>query len=183
MHTSLTSLSKLISLVLRHKPETLGLALDKHGWIPVNALLEALNTAGHSIDRVLLQHIVDTNDKQRFALSDDGLYIRANQGHSRTVDLALVPAQPPAVLYHGTATRFLDSIRCEGLLPKSRQHVHLSRDVETAEAVGQRHGKVALLTVQAETMWKNGIEFYQSSNGVWLTAHVPVQFLEFPDKG
>lgn len=181
MNTSLPSLSKLLSLVLRHKPETLGLALDENGWVSVDALLEALAATEYSVDRALLQHIVDTNDKQRFAFSDDGLFIRANQGHSLAVDLVLAPIQPPVLLYHGTATRFLESIRREGLLPRSRQHVHLSNDVGTALAVGQRYGKPVVLTVQAQKLWESGIQFYQADNGVWLTKTVPPLFLEFPD--
>lgn len=182
MKTSLVSLSKLLSLVLRHKPETLGLSLDEHGWLRVDTLLAALGAKGYTVDRTLLQQLVETNDKQRFLLSDDGLYIRANQGHSLSVDLALVPVQPPALLYHGTATRFLSSIQREGLLPRNRQHVHLSHDRETAHAVGKRHGKPVVLTVQAETMWGSGRAFYQATNGVWLTDTVPPQFLLFPNE-
>lgn len=181
MAISLTSLSKLVSLVLRHKPETLGLSLDNNGWLHIDTLLEALRAKGHTVDRALLQHLVETNDKQRFALSDDGLYIRANQGHSLAVDLALAPVQPPALLYHGTATRFLDSIRSEGLVPRSRQHVHLSRDVETALVVGKRHGKPVVLVVQAEAWWSSGGQFYQAENGVWLADAVPPQFLNIPE--
>lgn len=179
MKNDLTQLSKFLSLVLRHKPETVGLVLDEHGWVDVNALLDALNTSGTTVDRNLLQHVVDTSDKKRFAFSDDGQRIRANQGHSLAVDLALTPVQPPDILYHGTASRFLASIRERGLLRGQRHHVHLSRDRETAQAVGARHGKPSILRINTQKMYNDGHLFYCSANGVWLTEHVPVHYISF----
>jgi putative RNA 2'-phosphotransferase len=175
----LTNTSKFLSLVLRHKPEEIGLVLDANSWADVDELIRLVNQHGKSLTRELLHRVVAENDKKRFAFSEDGLRIRASQGHSVEVDLALTPAIPPDVLFHGTAARFLDSIRATGLHSASRQHVHLSRDVETATKVGQRHGKPAILTVHAGAMHEAGHQFYLSANGVWLTDQVPVEFIEF----
>lgn len=180
---SLTITSKFLSLVLRHAPETIGLSLDSNGWASVDDLLRHANAKGQKITRELLEEIVASNDKKRFAFSEDGSRIRANQGHSVTVDLALTAIEPPPFLFHGTATRFLDSIRAEGLRRGSRHHVHLSLEEDTAAKVGVRHGKLAILTVHAAAMHALGLPFYRSDNGVWLTEHVPVEFLTFPEEG
>ncbi|MFN8443745.1 MAG: RNA 2'-phosphotransferase [Caldilineaceae bacterium] len=177
MNPKLVSTSKFLSLILRHQPETIGLTLDEAGWANVPELIERCNKHGHKLTLALLEEIVGTNEKQRFAFNADKSRIRANQGHSLDVDLQLTPKVPPAILYHGTATRFLDSIKMQGLIPGSRQHVHLSADVETATKVGQRHGKPVVLEVQAGAMHAAGIVFYQSENGVWLTNHVPASYL------
>ena len=173
--------SKFLSLVLRHKPEQVGLTLEDGGWVRVDALIEAANGAGVALNRTLLQEVVAKNDKKRFAFSDDGLRIRANQGHSVSIDLGLEPAVPPDVLFHGTAARFLDSIRQHGLQRRNRHHVHLSSDAETAIAVGKRHGKPVLLTIAAQRMHNAGIRFYLSKNNVWLTEHVAPAYLVFPE--
>ena len=141
MDAKLVGMSKFLSLVLRHKPETIGLTLDANGWADVEELMERARQNGRPLTRPLLERVVAENDKKRFALSEDGTKIRANQGHSITVDLALKPQLPPETLYHGTASRFIASIRQQGLRPGSRQHVHLSVDEATATNVGQRHGK------------------------------------------
>jgi putative RNA 2'-phosphotransferase len=180
MEARLVQLSKLISLVLRHAPEKLGLTLDSQGWVAIDTLLAAAQQHGYRLDDATLQTIVAANEKQRFAISADGLRIRANQGHSVGVDLALTPQTPPAVLYHGTATRFLESIRATGLERRSRQHVHLSATYETAHTVGQRHGSPIVLIVAAAHMVRDGHTFYQAENGVWLTEHVPVAYVEIP---
>jgi putative RNA 2'-phosphotransferase len=125
-------LSRRLSLVLRHRPETAGLTLDPNGWVPVADLLAALR-----ISRADLDVVVENNDKARFAIATgaDGVErIRANQGHSRRVqvDLDLPPARPPGILFHGTPRTNLVPILREGLRPRSRQHVHLSPDVATA---------------------------------------------------
>lgn len=170
--------SKFLSLVLRHQPEVVGLSLDKEGWVEIDALLAAMTTHGKAIDRRLLMEVVADNDKKRFTISDDGLRIRAAQGHSTTtVEMSREAMTPPAALYHGTATRFLDSIREQGLKPGSRHHVHLSPDVPTATAVGKRHGKPVILRVDTAAMAARGLAFYQADNGVWLTTHVPPEFL------
>ncbi|TYZ08133.1 RNA 2'-phosphotransferase [Hymenobacter lutimineralis] len=173
-----TQLSKLLSYALRHRPDELGLTLDAQGWVPVTDLLTALQTRDARISLSQLQAVVASNDKKRFAFSEDGQLLRASQGHSVEVDLGLEPVVPPAALYHGTATRFVASILAEGLRPGSRQHVHLSPDRATAEAVGRRHGKPAILLVAAGAMHEAGIPFYQSANGVWLTAAVPPRYLQ-----
>lgn len=181
MDTKLVGLSKFLSLVLRHKPETIGLTLDANGWTEVDALIERANKSGKRLTRPLLEEIVENNDKKRFAFSEDGTCIRASQGHSVTVDLALEPQTPPETLYHGTATRFVDSIRQTGLRAGSRQHVHLSLDEETARKVGQRHGKPIILRVKAGEMHRSGSTFYVSANGVWLTDGVLPEYLEIPE--
>jgi putative RNA 2'-phosphotransferase len=177
MDKQLVRLSKFLSLVLRHQPQTIGLSLDPQGWAQVDELLEKANAHGVSLTLELLREIVEKNDKRRFALSDDGRQIRANQGHSIQVALGLEPLTPPALLYHGTATHFVDSIKQTGLRPGKRQHVHLSTDEETATAVGRRHGKPIVIIIQAGEMCAAGYPFYLSANGVWLTGSVPPEYL------
>lgn len=177
----LTRTSKFLSLVLRHKPEEIGLTLDENGWADVDELLRLVNQHGRKLNRPLLERVVADNDKKRFAFSDDGTRIRASQGHSVEVDLALPPTEPPELLYHGTASRFVDSIRATGLHSANRQHVHLSLDITTATKVGQRHGKPVILVVRAGQMVTAGHRFYLSANGVWLTERVPVEFIDFPN--
>lgn len=180
MDPQLVRLSKFISLVLRHQPQKYGLRLDERGWARVDDLIAAANRAGVPLTRELLLQVVAQNDKQRFAISEDGTAIRARQGHSFPVDLGLSPVAPPPQLYHGTAERFLASIRRQGLLRRSRQHVHLSPDVDTAIKVGQRHGRPVVLTVESGAMHRDGYQFYRSENGVWLVEAVPAAYLVFP---
>lgn len=172
--------SKRISYHLRHAPEELGLTLAPGGWVAVDALLGAFAARGPALSRDDLAEIVATNDKQRFAFDESGARIRANQGHSVEVDLQLEPATPPALLYHGTATRFLDAIRKEGLTPKGRHHVHLSRDTDTARTVGARHGTPIVLVVDAARLHAAGAVFYTSANGVWLVDAIPPLYLTIP---
>ncbi|MTB52357.1 RNA 2'-phosphotransferase [Lewinella sp. W8] len=174
---TLTRTSRKLSLVLRHKPEVIGLKLDASGWAEVSHLLAQLERHGTAISRAELQYIVDHNDKQRFRFSEDGLRIRANQGHSIEVELGLRATPPPKVLYHGTARRFVDSILRTGLERRSRQHVHLSDNLETAIKVGGRHGKPVVFHVRAAAMAADGHTFFRSDNGVWLTEAVPTEFL------
>ena len=175
---NLVSTSKFLSLVLRHQPEIIGLSLDDSGWADIDTLIR-LSQPHKPLTRALIEQVVEKNSKQRFAISDDGRRIRANQGHSIEVELGLQPLAPPTLLYHGTATRFVDAIRREGLVKRSRQHVHLSADAETATAVGARHGKPAVLIVRAGDMAAAGHAFFRSENGVWLTDAVPVRFIDF----
>ncbi|MGH9755391.1 MAG: RNA 2'-phosphotransferase [Blastocatellia bacterium] len=170
-------LSKFLSLVLRHQPEKIGLDLDESGWAPVEQLIEASRRHGVEFTLEELQNVVANNDKKRFSLSEDGLLIRANQGHSINVELGYAGAVPPEILYHGTAERFLTSIKQQGLIKGKRHHVHLSADVDTATKVGRRHGKPVVLRVNAGLMHRDGFVFYLSANGVWLTEHAPVQYL------
>jgi len=169
--------SKFLSYVLRHKPDAIGLELDAEGWASVDELIEKAPLADMVLDRPLIADVVATNDEKRFRLSDDQTLIRASQGHSIEIDLGLKPAAPPDILYHGTATRFLDSILAQGLLPKARQFVHLSADQETATKVGARHGKPVVLIIDARKMSESDVVFYQADNGVWLTAHVATEFI------
>ena len=172
--------SKLLSRVLRHDPAAIGITLDPQGWADVDDLLNQLAHNRRSITRDQLDHIVETNSKKRFIFSEDGKRIRANQGHSIQIDLGLTPTTPPKSLYHGTATRFLDSIREKGLVPGNRQHVHLSDNLQTANQVGSRHGKPVILAVQSGRMAEDGASFYLSENGVWLTDSVTTDFIIFP---
>lgn len=180
MADSLTRLSRFLSLVLRHHPERIGLCLDRGGWADVDALISGARRAGVSLTVDRLQAVVATNTKQRFAFSDDGRRIRANQGHSTPVDLDLEPAVPPEVLYHGTGARFVPSIRRQGLSAQGRHHVHLSATEDTAAAVGRRHGRPVVLTVAAGSMHRAGRVFFCSVNGVWLTSSVPPGYLAVP---
>ena len=181
MRKELVHISKYLSLILRHRPETIGLALDDEGWVSISKLLRAAKKHGNPIDRSTLDEVVFSNDKMRFAFSKDGLRIRANQGHSISVNLNLESLDPPSLLYHGTAIRFIESIRASGLEKRNRQHVHLSATKETAISVGKRHGKPVVLTIQAKRMFDEGHQFYLSQNGVWLTKHVPYQYIQEPN--
>src|SRR5262249_37445407 len=172
-------ISKFLSLVLRHQPEKIGLRLSQSGWASVKELIEASRLRGIEFTLEELQNVVASNDKKRFSLSEDGLSIRANQGHSIEVELGYAPTAPPDVLYHGTAERFLTSIKQQGLIKGKRRHVHLSADVDTATKVGRRHGKPVVLKVEAGKMRQDGFVFYLSANKVWLTDHVPAQYLVF----
>jgi putative RNA 2'-phosphotransferase len=162
---------------LRHKPDDIGLTLDTDGWTDIDLLITRANAAGIQFGRDDLLHVVTTSDKKRFSISGDGLRIRAAQGHSVAVELGLPPLEPPPVLYHGTATRFIEAILAEGLKPQARQRVHLSIDEATALRVGQRHGKPYIFRVGALAMHTMGFRFYVADNGVWLTDQVPPEFL------
>lgn len=178
MNKALLHTSKFISLVLRHKPEEIGLQLDEHGWADVEELIEKMNRKGGRLDREKLNEIVETNEKKRFAFNDDKTKIRASQGHSIEVDVQLPVAIPPDVLYHGTAQKNLDSILMQGLVKGNRLHVHLSDNYKTATHVGQRHGKPVVLVINAKGMSEAGIPFYLSANGVWLVEnHIATQYL------
>lgn len=177
MDKKLVTVSKFISLVLRHKPDEFGLTLDDNGWADVNELLQKSNAKKVVIDLQILKEIVDTNEKKRFSFNDDYSKIRANQGHSIEVDVQLKSALPPSILYHGTAERFLDEILNAGLNKMQRLHVHLSDNYETAIKVGQRHGKPAILVIDAKAMSDTGVEFFLSENSVWLVDHVPAKYL------
>ncbi|MFZ5636415.1 MAG: RNA 2'-phosphotransferase [Pseudomonadota bacterium] len=170
--------SKFLSFVLRHRPGSIGLVLDDAGWADIDALVR-LAQPRIALTRDLVERAVAGNDKRRFAISDDGRRIRARQGHSIDVDLALPTTTPPERLYHGTASRFVESIREAGLIKRSRQHVHLSADADTAARVGSRHGTPVVLIVRAGEMAASGHVFFLSENGVWLTDAVPPAFIDF----
>lgn len=172
-----TTASRFLAWALRHAPHEAGLSLDEAGWAAVDAVLRACHARGLRLDREGLARLVAESDKQRFALSPDGRRIRAVQGHSIPVQLDHPEREPPPWLYHGTVARLLPSIEAQGLLPGQRHHVHLSADPETAAAVGRRRGRPVVLRVDARAMAAAGHRWFQSPNGVWLTAHVPPQFL------
>lgn len=170
----LIEVSKFLSFVLRHQPQEIGLSLDSEGWAGIEALIVAANKSGQALDKAILMQVVETSDKKRFSFSEDGLRIRAAQGHStETVSIDHPEKTPPEFLYHGTAMRFLDAILKEGLKPGSRHYVHLSESVDTAIAVGKRYGKPVVLKIEALRMHQQGFKLYQSENEVWLTKQVP----------
>jgi len=167
MNKKVTKAGKYMSLLLRHKPEAEHLDMDKYGYVKVKQLLTALD-----IKMSDLEEIVETNNKKRFSFSSDKRKIRANQGHSIDVDLGLPPVTPPKILYHGTATKHLESIYKNGIVKGERQHVHLSADLDTAENVGKRHGALVILEIDTKQMFENGFDFFLSENGVWLTDYI-----------
>lgn len=178
MKPELIKISKFLSLILRHKPESIGVTMSPHGWVKINELIKAAQKHKIYLSKTLIDEIIKTNDKQRFTYSSDGESIRANQGHSINIELQLEPTKPPDSLYHGTIIRFLENIRKKGLLKMNRQHVHLSLKKKTAYDVGKRHGKPIILTIDAQRMTQDGYDFYLSKNCVWLTKHVPPQYLQ-----
>lgn len=175
----LKTISKFLSLVLRHSPQTIGLELDAEGWADVPELLARAARRQPGITREVLELVVHTNDKKRFAFNEDGSRIRASQGHSVSVDLGLEHREPPEYLYHGTVSKFIPAIRAGGLQKMSRQHVHLSGDKETATIVARRRGVPVILVVRSGQMFRDGLVFYLSANGVWLTDAVPPAYLNF----
>lgn len=173
----LNKTSKFLSYVLRHKPSAIGLQLDNFGWALISELIDKAEK-DIMLNQLLIEKITSTNNKKRFQISDDGLYIRANQGHSIKVDLQLIAKIPPTKLFHGTATRFLESIQKQGLKSGQRHHVHLSVNIDTAISVGRRHGNPIILEVDAGTMHQQGYAFFLSNNNIWLTEYVPPQLLK-----
>ena len=171
--------SKFLSLILRHKPEAINLKLDNNGWANVDDLLKK-SKSKINLSFKELEFVVKTNNKKRFSFNEDKTKIRANQGHSlKNVDLELENTKPPQFLYHGTVNKFIESIKKIGLQKMNRQHVHLSKDIETANNVGSRRGKPVILSIQTLEMYNDGFEFYCSKNGVWLTDNIPVKYIEF----
>ena len=169
--------SKFISLVLRHKPQEANLVLDKFGYARTSELIAGVKKKYPEFNKDILIKIVETDEKQRYSFKDNGKLIRANQGHSFPVDLGLEAQKPPLLLFHGTSTKYLDSIMEKGIISKSRQYVHLSKDVDTAHTVGLRHGAgTVILVVSAEQMWEDGYKFFLSDNGVWLVDEVPTKY-------
>ena len=173
---SYEKISKYMSMILRHRPEVIGIHLDEHGWADVDELIEGI-AKKKKFNREILEEIVRTDEKQRYSFNDDKTKIRANQGHSISVDLELEPQEPPETLWHGTAEKYVASIEKTGLRPGNRMYVHLSPDIQTAEKVGSRHGKPIIYQVKSGEMYRKGFRFYRSVNGVWLTIMVPVEFL------
>lgn len=167
-----------MSLILRHKPEIIDISLDEHGWAAVNELINGIARNNEGFDMATLEEIVKTDNKQRYSFHADKTLIRANQGHSIPVDVELEEKEPPEFLYHGTGEKYVSSILEQGLIPKSRLYVHLSKDVETAKNVGRRHGKEVVYIIAAHEMYQDGYKFYLSVNGVWLAKGVPLQYMQ-----
>ena len=174
---NLTKTSKYLSLILRHHPEAAGITLDEHGWADVEDLIAGIQKT-QKFDRKMLEEIVRTDGKQRYSFNEDRTRIRANQGHSIPVDVELPVTEPPLLLWHGTGEKYAASIDQNGLIPKSRLYVHLSKDPDTARSVGQRHGRPVVYQVDCRRMAADGYVFYRSVNGVWLTKRVPPEYLE-----
>ena len=173
----LKNISKYMSFILRHKPETIGISLDEHGWARVDELIAGI-AKDKEFNMDILEEIVRTDEKQRYSFNDDRTLIRANQGHSVHVDVEPEEKEPPYILWHGTGEKYVESIDEKGLISKSRLYVHLSKDEETAIKVGMRHGKPVLYQIMAKQMYKDGYKFFISANGVWLTNEVPVRYLK-----
>lgn len=182
MKDMMTEAGKLIAYILRHRPDEFGLAIDPHGWVDVNGLVNAVKTQ-YPFDLAALEAIVATDKKKRYSFSDDKSRIRANQGHSIPVDVEMPEAVPPDILYHGTGAKYVDGILRQGLLPKSRLHVHLSADFDTARTVGARHGEPVVFRVGAKAMHEAGHVFWLSENGVWLVKAVPPEYLRIIEQG
>ncbi|MBR5288771.1 MAG: RNA 2'-phosphotransferase [Clostridia bacterium] len=178
---SMIDTSRFISLILRHKPDVIGIALDEHGWANVDELIEGVART-HPLDMAMLEEIVATDEKQRYSFNEEKTLIRANQGHSVPVDVELEQRQPPQYLYHGTGEKYVASINAQGLIPKARLYVHLSADTATALNVGSRHGKPVIYRISAQQMAQDGYVFYRSANGVWLTKEVPARYLQRSDR-
>ncbi len=174
---SLTDISRYMSLILRHKPDAIGITLDEHGWANVEELIAGI-AKNNNFDMAMLEEIVATDSKKRYSFNDDKTLIRANQGHSIPVDVELEKKEPPEILFHGSAQKYEESIDEQGLIPKSRLYVHLSKNYATAVNVGQRHGKPVIYEVMSRQMALDGYEFFLSANGVWLTKEVPVKYLK-----
>lgn len=175
-----TKLGRYLCMILRHRPEVIGIQLDEHGWADVEELVAGVAT-DRTFSRDILEEIVRTDSKRRYSFNEDKTKIRANQGHSIDVDLEFETAQPPEYLWHGTAEKYVNSIEEKGLLPKSRRYVHLSLDVQTAVKVGKRHGSPVVYRIRSGEMYRNGFRFYISANGIWQTIMVPVEYLERQD--
>ena len=184
-----TTLSRVLSKVLRHEPDSVGVKLDSEGWVPIDDLLAGIARTARragapkrlrtlsSVTREQVLEAVRTNDKQRFSVSEDGLRIRAVQGHSIDVDLSYPELEPPYMLFHGTAAESWSTIQKEGLRAGTRHAVHLSADAATALHVGARHGRPVVLEVAARRMHVAGHRFTCAENGVWLVDSVPAQYL------
>lgn len=174
----IVKISKFLSFVLRHSPESIGIVLDEHGWADIS---EIIQKSSLNLNFEIIEKTVQENNKKRFSLSPDRKKIRASQGHTIQTDVELKKEIPPEFLYHGTAEKHLGAILKEGLKPMKRLHVHLSKDMETAVSVGRRHGKPSVLKIHSGRMHEDGFVFYLSENSVWLTDSVPVQYIEFSE--
>ena len=172
------NLSKFLAYILRHNPSAVGISLDERGWADVDELIKGINATGRSIDRDLLEQIVREDKKGRYSFNEDKSKIRANQGHSVSVEVEMDERVPPDILYHGTAKRFLESIKEHGILRRSRNFVHLSGDIKTAFVTGSRHGEPVVLAIGTKEMAAEGYRFYLSANGVWQSSDIPWKYVK-----
>lgn len=170
-------LSVFISLILRHKPEVIGLTLDDEGYLEVNKLIEKINESGREIDLKILNEIVVTDNKKRYSFNEDKTKIRANQGHSIPVNLSLKKAVPKGPLYHGSSEKSKELIAQLGLIKGSRNYVHLSENLETAIQVGSRRGKPIVYQIDYNKMLEDNFELWISENNVWLSNDIPPKYL------
>lgn len=182
MGKNCTKISKYISLILRHKPEVIGIELDRNGWCDIDALIEGINKSGELITRDILESIVINDDKQRYSIDNEKNRIRANQGYSISVDIELELRVPPTVLYHGTVGKFISSIKEQGLVKGQRQYVHLSQYSKTAVTVGKRRGIPIILEIDSKRIHEDDYKFYISSNNVWLCDHIPRAYIQFENE-
>lgn len=178
----MTKLSRFLAYILRHNPSAVGITLDEHGWANVDGLIISVQNAGRNINIKILEEIVASDEKGRFSFNEDKSKIRASQGHSFLVDLELEEETPPDILYHGTAEKYIESIRKKGIEKRNRNFVHLSLNESTAIKVGARHGNPVILEIDAGRMYNDGYKFYLSTNGVWLTKFVPFEYCMEIDK-
>lgn len=169
--------SKFLSWALRHGPQKIGLCLDNEGWADISGLIDCAERNGVRLDRTTIHEIVESDEKGRYEISADLRRIRATYGHSQTVELNLKPEEPPEMLYHGTATKYIDSIMKHGINPQKRQYVHLSVEPDKALVVGGRHGRALLLQINSKLMHDNGLEFFEASQGIWFTREVPARYI------
>jgi putative RNA 2'-phosphotransferase len=165
--------SRHLSKVLRHDPASVGITLTEAGWASVTAILQALGLKKEELDQVVAE-----NNKNRFEFSDDGYFIRARQGHSVDIDLGYPESMPPDVLYHGTSSQNLPDIKVQGIKKMLRHHVHMSPDVATAEMVAKRRPGPRVLVIGSKAMVSDGIKFYLTGNGVWLTDYVDPKYIK-----
>ncbi|MFB5652563.1 RNA 2'-phosphotransferase [Leptospira wolffii] len=177
MNDELTKISKHISYVLRHNPDSIGLKLDSHGWADVKELISKSEDHGIYCSIETIHRILVQSKKSRFELSSNGKRIKAKHGHSIQVEIGLLPNFPPSILYHGTTLKNIESIKENGILRMSRVYVHLSTNPIEARKIGERHGKPLVFAIKAQEMHRNGYEFYISDNNIWLTKVVPKEFI------
>lgn len=164
---------------LRHEPQEAGIEVDREGFALVSDLIKAARSFKHVLNVQAVEDIVAADSKQRLEYSANHLKLRAAQGHSFEVDLSAQRAEPPELLFHGTATHVIDAIRRDGLRAQRRQYVHLSHELETATKVGSRHGTPVILPIRASEMARNGAVFLRASNGVWLVEEVPPSAIDW----
>lgn len=170
------NISMFMSKVLRHEPHIIGITLDENGWTNLDEFNVKLKKVFNNISIDKIKYIVDTDEKKRYSILDNK--IRANQGHNSKlkVNLEFNKVVPNKSLYHGTIDKFINSIKENGLLPQSRQYVHLSSSLKVAKNVAKRRineGNIVIIEIDVEKMIKDGYDFYLSDNNVFLVKNIP----------